>query len=70
MKIKNLITLIILVIPIMGKSHAYRTSTSQSKSSGSIHSVRPYLNKKGTYYRTHLSGNPQSGMHCQNNICN
>ena len=40
------------------KLSAYRT-----------HSVRAYRTKKGVYHKSHISGNPGSGVHCHNNIC-
>lgn len=37
---------------------------------GGIHSVRPCVIKgNNKIVQSHLAGNPKSGIHCKNNIC-
>ena len=36
---------------------------------GGTHSVKPYSKKNGTYVPEHRAGNPNSGIHCHNNVC-
>jgi len=33
------------------------------------HYVEPYYRQNGTYIQGHRSGNPGSGVHCNNNVC-
>ena len=53
---------ILIALPILGYARGYRSHSS-------IHSVRPYVNRHGSYHQWHLSANPRSGLRCRGNIC-
>ena len=36
---------------------------------GGTHYVRGYTRSNGTYVEGHRSGNPNSGIHCHDNVC-
>ena len=44
-------------------------SFSFANSWDSIHDVQGYTRNDGTYVKEHRAGNPNSGVHCQDNIC-
>lgn len=37
---------------------------------GGTHYVRSYVKRDGTIVQAHRAGNPGSGVHCHNNVCN
>lgn len=59
----------------LNNTNSYQQNTTdrqqnyQNYNSGSTHEVSGYTNSNGTYVAPHLSGNPGSGVHCKNNIC-
>lgn len=80
MKIKSYIFVlgIVCMIPVICLARGYRINSSlkihsygipKHPSYPRIHSVRPYVNRRGIYHSFHRSGNPYSGVHCRNNVC-
>jgi hypothetical protein len=55
---------------ILARGYGHSSSSYRSHSLGSTHYVRPYVKQNGTYVKGHLSGNPYSGVHCHDNVCN
>lgn len=68
------ITLLIVLSLIPSLTDAYRYSGSYIHGSPypsrSTHWVKSYTTKNGVYHSGHLSGNPGSGVHCHENVCN
>jgi hypothetical protein len=44
-------------------------NTTFAFASGGTHEVQSYYRGDGTYVEEHLSGNPGSGIHCHDNVC-
>lgn len=72
---KKIIMLIINLTGLSISSFATASSVEGNKSLafevsyGSTHYVKPYIRRDGTYVQGHRSGNPGSGVHCQNDVC-
>jgi hypothetical protein len=63
-----LIILIFVSPTVMARGY-HIGKISSHRSYSSTHTVRPYVTKRGSYHKAHLSGNPRSGVHCHNNVC-
>ena len=65
------IAILIMMLPGAAFARGFHTGKMPSyRSYGSTHHVRAYVTNRGTYHQPHLSGNPNSGVHCRSNICN
>lgn len=45
------------------------TSAFAFNNGNGTHTVKSYTKSDGTYVEEHLSGNPNSGVHCKDNLC-
>jgi hypothetical protein len=70
LKTTSMIVILSLLLPAIGYTRGYHMGRMPSyRSYSGIHSVRPYITRKGSYHTPHLSANPRSGLRCRNNIC-
>lgn len=61
---KKIIILVVMLIPIIISAQSYYKNYR-----GNTHYVHSYVKKNGTVVTGHYSGNPKSGVHCHNNMC-
>jgi hypothetical protein len=57
----NILTLLLCILGL---------STSNAFAYGNTHTVHSYERSDGTYVEQHEAGNPGSGVHCHDNVCN
>lgn len=70
LKTTSMIVILSLLLPVIAYARGYHMGRMPSyRSHSGIHWVRPYVTRKGSYHRSHLSANPRSGLHCHNNVC-
>lgn len=60
----------LLVLFILGAtSISFAQASLLETAYGGTHNVKPYSTKNGTFVPEHRAGNPNSGVHCHNNVC-
>jgi len=70
-KIISTMLIIAAFLPVMlfARGLSYAHSYGGLRNTGGVHYVRPYTRRDGTQVQGHLSGNPNSGVHCKDNVC-